>query len=58
MRTLESQRETDHVWLLRPSQYVAGVAKDNDAKVETHNAKLCEMDRAIREFTAGGLRSQ
>ena len=58
MRTLESQRETDHAWLLRLSQYVEGVAKDNDVKAETQNTKLCEMDRHLREFTASGLRFQ
>ena len=55
IRTLESQRETDHAFLLKMAQYIEGVVKDTDAKEESFNTRLNEMDRNFREFTSGGF---
>jgi len=56
MRTLESQREADHAWMLKVSHYVENMSKEAEPKAEQSNMKLCEMDRDLKELTANGLR--
>jgi hypothetical protein len=56
MRTLESQREHDHAWMLKVSHYVENMSKEAESKAEQSNLKLYEMDRYLKEFTTNGLK--